>query len=191
MRSSGLLMSFTSVRRPGRSLTARFSFAGFLPVMKTLLPALRKRSARPRPIPSLPPVIRTFAFERSSEFVDIIRILAFSTRQFAGGFVRAWPEWLRLCTASASTREACFPQEPANTLRAQRPQGVPRDSAGQRSQGGDCEDPGVQGDGALLRQGRERRALSSSKLLVLLSRGIVPLFSRKSRAASCKRGAVS
>ena len=61
-------------------------------MMKTLLPALRKRSARPRPIPSLPPVIRTFAFERSSEFVDIIRILAFSTRQFAGGFVRAWPE---------------------------------------------------------------------------------------------------
>ena len=29
------------------------------------------------------------------------------------------------------------------------------------------EDPGVQGDGALLRQGRERSALSSSKPLVL------------------------
>jgi hypothetical protein len=47
--------------------------------------------------------------------------------------------------------------------------GVPRDRAGQRSQGGDREDPGVQGDGAVLRQGRERRALramSSSKLLL-------------------------
>jgi hypothetical protein len=41
--------------------------------------------------------------------------------------------------------------------------GVPRGRAGQPSQGGDREDPGVQGDGALLRQGRERRALSSSR----------------------------
>jgi hypothetical protein len=44
---------------------------------------------------------------------------------------------------------------------------VPRDRARQRSQEGDREDPGVQGDGVLLRQGRERRALSSSKLLEL------------------------
>jgi len=38
--------------------------------------------------------------------------------------------------------------------------GVPRHLAGQRDQGGDREDPGVQGDGALLRQGRERCAMS-------------------------------
>ena len=40
--------------------------------------------------------------------------------------------------------------------------GVPLDRAGQRSQGGNREDPGVQGDGAVLRQGRERRTLSST-----------------------------
>jgi uncharacterized protein YbjT (DUF2867 family) len=40
--------------------------------------------------------------------------------------------------------------------------GVPRDRAGQRSQGGYREDPGVQGDGALLRQRRERRTLNST-----------------------------
>ena len=34
------------------------------------------------------------------------------------------------------------------------------DRAGRRSQGGDRDDPGVQGDGALLRQGRARRVLS-------------------------------
>jgi hypothetical protein len=39
---------------------------------------------------------------------------------------------------------------------------VPRDRARQRSEGPHREDPGVQGDGALLRQGPERRALSSS-----------------------------
>jgi hypothetical protein len=43
--------------------------------------------------------------------------------------------------------------------------GVPRDRAGQCSQVGDREDSRVQGDGALLRQGRERRALSGNKLL--------------------------
>src|SRR6202007_1785253 len=32
--------------------------------------------------------------------------------------------------------------------------GVPLDHAGERSQGGSREDPGVQGDGAVLRQGR-------------------------------------
>jgi hypothetical protein len=42
--------------------------------------------------------------------------------------------------------------------------GVSRDRTGQRSQGGDCEDPGLQGDGAFFRQGGERQALSSSNL---------------------------
>ncbi|HXC22822.1 MAG TPA: hypothetical protein VNV13_15160 [Steroidobacteraceae bacterium] len=37
--------------------------------------------------------------------------------------------------------------------------GIPRDRAGQRSHGGNGEDSGVQGYGAFLRQGRERRAL--------------------------------
>lgn len=40
--------------------------------------------------------------------------------------------------------------------------GVPRDRAGQRSQEGDREDPGVQGNEALLRQRRPRRVLNSS-----------------------------
>src|SRR5262249_7234514 len=39
---------------------------------------------------------------------------------------------------------------------------VPRDRAGQCSKGANCEDPGVQGHGAVLRQGRERRTLSST-----------------------------
>jgi len=41
--------------------------------------------------------------------------------------------------------------------------GVPRDRAGKRSQGANREDPGVQGHGALLHQGRVRRGLNSSK----------------------------
>src|SRR6476646_9536572 len=42
--------------------------------------------------------------------------------------------------------------------------GVPRDRAWQRSPGAYREDTGVQRDAALLRQGRERPVLSSSKL---------------------------
>ena len=45
--------------------------------------------------------------------------------------------------------------------------GVPRDGAGKRSQGHNREDPGVQGHGTLLHQGRARRALNSSKPLAL------------------------
>src|SRR5947209_1517220 len=39
---------------------------------------------------------------------------------------------------------------------------VPSDRAGQRSQGGNREDPGIQGDGAVLRQRRDRGTLSST-----------------------------
>jgi len=45
--------------------------------------------------------------------------------------------------------------------------GIPCDRAGQRSEGGDREDSGVQGNGVLLRQGRERGALTGNKLLEL------------------------
>src|SRR5205823_3023906 len=56
---------------------------------------------------------------------------------------------------------ALDPQErPGACYRGSNEAGIPRDCAGQRSQGTDREDPGVQGHGALLRQGREPRALS-------------------------------